>query len=71
MFKILWVFNKIFIINKNIYVQGNTQATFWIDKKIFYLFDRICLSGDFINIKEELTLTFGKLQSFIWNLKKI
>jgi len=29
--------NKMFTINKNIYVQGNTQATFWVDNKLFYL----------------------------------
>jgi len=29
--------NKAFIINKDVYVQGNTQATFWVDKDLFHL----------------------------------
>lgn len=29
--------NKSFICKKNIFTQGNTQATLWIDKKIFHL----------------------------------
>jgi len=29
--------NKLYIINKNIYVQGNTQASYWINSKYFYL----------------------------------
>lgn len=29
--------NKGFILNKNIYVQGNTQATIWCDKSLFHL----------------------------------
>lgn len=29
--------NKSFICNKNVYTQGNTQATMWIKKEIFHL----------------------------------
>ena len=29
--------NKLFIINKNIYVSGNTQTTFWTCKELFHL----------------------------------
>ncbi len=28
---------KNFVFNKNIYVTGNTQATFWVDKTLFHL----------------------------------
>jgi hypothetical protein len=28
--------NQNFIINKDVYVSGNTQATFWVSKELFY-----------------------------------
>ena len=35
--KIIFKKNKSFIFQKNIYTQGNTQATIWLEKSLFYL----------------------------------
>tara|TARA_B100000214_G_C23957882_1_gene623791 strand:+ start:371 stop:1366 length:996 start_codon:yes stop_codon:yes gene_type:complete len=65
--KIIFDKNKSFIFQKNIYTQGNTQSTIWLDKSLFHLLYVPCtVSFRFCDI-----LKMYISQKCIWEYNKL